>query len=355
MTFSSAGGIVASQQFGANQTDVFLVDLNGQLNVFWVEGEGGWLGPEPIGSEGVAFGASHLTASRQFGANQTDVFLVDQSGQLKVFWAVGEGAWNGPEPIGPAGMAAPGSNVAASQQFGANQTDVFFVDPNGQLNVVWVVGEGSWNGPEKIGPEGVFNPGGYLTASRQFGANQTDVFLVDLNGQLNVFWVEGEGAWNGPQKIGPTGIAYPGSSIAASQQFGLNQTDVFLVDKTGQLNVFWVVGNGAWNGPEKIGPAGFCYPGGVLAASQQFGANQTDLFLVDKTGQLNVFWVVGSGAWNGPEKIGGTGITIAGACISACRQFGANQTDVFLVDQSGRLNVFWAVGEGAWNGPLLLT
>ncbi|WP_027282978.1 hypothetical protein, partial [Roseomonas gilardii] len=43
--------------------------------------------------------------------------------------------------------------------------------------------------------------------------------------------------------------------VAASQQFGLNQTDVFLVDGQGNLNVFWVGGGGAWNGPGKILPA----------------------------------------------------------------------------------------------------
>ncbi|MHC5832914.1 MAG: hypothetical protein ACYT04_97260, partial [Nostoc sp.] len=95
----------------------------------------------------------------------------------------------------------------------------------------------------------------------------------------NLFWVVGEGVWNGPFKLGPAGIANPGSFIAASQQFGANQTDVFLVDKNGQLNLFWVVGEGVWNGPFKLGPAGIANPGSFIAASQQFGANQTDVFL----------------------------------------------------------------------------
>ena len=94
--------------------------------------------------------------------------------------------------------------------------------------------------------------------------------LVDEAGQLNVFWVDGAGAWQGPEKIGLTGFANPGSSVTASQQFGINnQTDVFLVDKTGQLNVFWVDSAGVWQGPEKIGPAGFTNPGSTVTAFQQ--------------------------------------------------------------------------------------
>ncbi len=339
------------------QTDVSLVDENGQLNVFWVDGAGAWQGPEKIGPAGFANPGSAVTASQQFGINnQTDVFLVDKTGQLNVFWVDGAGAWQGPEKIGPAGFANSGSAVTASQQFGINnQTDVFLVDKTGQLNVFWVDGAGVWQGPEKIGPAGFANPGSAVTASQQFGINnQTDVFLVDKTGQLNVFWVDGAGAWQGPEKIGPAGFANPGSAVTASQQFGINnQTDVFLVDKTGQLNVFWVDGAGVWQGPEKIGPAGFANPGSAVTASQQFGINnQTDVFLVDKTGQLNVFWVDGAGAWQGPEKIGPAGFANSGSAVTASQQFGINnQTDVFLVDKTGQLNVFWVDGAGAWQGP----
>src|SRR5437588_728843 len=91
-----------------------------------------------------------LIASQQFGLDRTDVFLVDGSGRLNVFWVAGAGGWEGPKPIGPAGIAAPGSFIAASQQFGLDQTDVFFIDPNQQLKVAWVVGGGVWNQPRSI-------------------------------------------------------------------------------------------------------------------------------------------------------------------------------------------------------------
>jgi hypothetical protein len=98
-----------------------------------------------------------------------------------------------------------------------------------------------------------------------------DVFLVDKNGRLNVFWVDNAGAWNGPGKIGPAGNAAPGASVAASQQFGIsNQTDVFLIDKNGQLNVFWVDSAGAWNGPQVRGNP-------VAAPSSGLGSNSNYL------------------------------------------------------------------------------
>jgi len=362
--YAPGGPFAVSQQFGLSQTDLFAIDRAGQLVVFYVVEAGHWNSTTGLGPTGLARRGAAIAASQQFGVNnQTDVFLVGQNGQLYVFWVDGAGAWNGPVGIGPGGNARSGANLAASQQFGiSNQTDVFLVDKNGQLNVFWVNGSGAWNGPGKIGPQGNAPSGAPLAASQQFGLNQTDVFLVGNNGQLNVFWVDSSGAWNGPGKIGPTGLAPAGAGVAASQQFGVNnQTDVFLVDNNGQLNVFWVDGSGAWNGPGKIGAAGIAPPGAPVTASQQFGANnQTDVFVTDNNGQLNVFWVDNSGAWGGPVKIGPKGLATPGAFVAASQQFGAtNQTDLFVINETGTNGpgwpmVCWVQNAGGWGGPKAL-
>ena len=55
-------------------------------------------------------------------------------------------------------------------------------------------------------------------------------------------------------RLGPTGLARQGAALAASQHFGIaNQTDVFLIDQNSQLEYFWVDGlTGAINGPQII-------------------------------------------------------------------------------------------------------
>jgi hypothetical protein len=144
----------------------------------------------------------------------------------------------------------------------------------------------------------MFPPGAPVAASRQFGLSQTDVFCVDKNGSLQVMWVVNAGAWGGPGQIGPTGMFPPGANIAAYQQIGLNQTDVFAVDKNGTLQVVWVLNAGAWGGPGPIAPAGIFPPGAPVAASQQFGISQTDVFAADKNGTMHVMWVLNAGAWS---------------------------------------------------------
>ena len=176
--FVAGGGVAASQHFGLAQTDVFAVNENGQLTVSFVVGAGIWQGPLEIGPLHYAPPGCLVAASQQFGLAQTDAFLINNAGQLVVYWAFGGNAWGGPGGIGPVGIAPPGACVAACQQFGAaNQTDVFFFDKNGQLNVCWVNNAGAWGGPGKIGAAGTANPGSFLAVSRQFGSKSNGCFL----------------------------------------------------------------------------------------------------------------------------------------------------------------------------------
>ncbi len=352
--FHTLANVAASQQFGLSQTDVFVVDKNGGINVMWVVNAGAWAGPGRIGPAGKFPLGAPLAASRQFELNQTDVFAIDDSGTMNVSWVVNAGAWAGPVPLGPVGKYPPGGSLAAAQQIGLSQTDIFAVDKNGTLDVMWVVNAGAWAGPAPLGPAGKFPAGAPIAVSRQFGLNQTDVFVVDKTGTLNVMWVVGAGSWSGPAALGPAGKFPPGAHAAASQQIGLNQTDVFVVDKTGTLNVMWVVEAGAWAGPAPLGPAGKFPPGAPIAVSHQIGLNQTDVFVVDKNGTLNVMWVVGAGAWNGPAPLGPAGKYSPGAPIAASQQIGLSQTDVFVVDKDGLLDVLWVVNADAWAGPQVI-
>lgn len=354
-----------SQQFGANQTDLFAIDSKGQLDVFYSAGAGHWHSLQPLGPEGMVHPRSPLAASQRFGVNnRTDVYSVDQNFQLNVFWAEGAGAWNGPEPIGPKKSWFAATPLAVSQHFGVNgRTDIFlFEKDTGQLYVVWAVGSSSWQA-EALGPSGLTGYVG-IAASQHFGVdNRTDVFMVDKNGQLNTVWAVGPGKWSETQTIGPAGLARSGASVAVSQRFGKkNQTDVYVVDMNGQLNVFSAIGPGDWSARQTIGPSGLTVSGAAIAVAQKPGTtDQTQVFVFDKSGQLNVFTADSSGHWSDAAKIGPQNIAPAGAAIVVSQQFGVqNQTDVFFVDQIGSgsgpneqgwPSIFWSTDGNQWNGP----
>ena len=348
--------VAASNQFGLDQqTDAFAIDSSGALTVSWVVGGGNWNGPLRISPPDTFVLNTAVASSKQFGLDhQTDVFAIDKNGALTVTWVVEGGAWSGPVAISPGGAFPAGAPLAASNQFGIdNQTDVFAVDNTGALTVSWVVGGGNWSGPVAISQPGMFPLGAKIAASNQFGTfNQTDVFVIDNTGALNVSWVMGATNWNGPAAISPPGVFPPGGALAASNQFGIsNQTDIFAVGNNGALHVSWVTGT--WNGPVAISAPGLFPAGAAVTACNQFGiGNQTDVFVIDNNGALNVSWVVGGGNWSGPVPISSPGFFPAGAALTTSNQFGiGNQTDVFAIDNTGTLSVFWVVGGGNWSGP----
>jgi hypothetical protein len=357
--------LAASNQFGIpNQTDVFSVEKGGTLSVFSITGNGAWEGPRPISAKDFFTSDTAVAASDQFGlTNQTDVFAIDRKGTLSVFWINNKNTWNGPLSIETStGLFPPGAAVAASKQFGLpNQTDVFAIDKDGRLRGFWITGNApDWKGPISVSETGLFPPGGAVAASNQFGIpNQTDVFAIDKSGALKGFWITGNAPdWKGPHPVSTTGLFPPGGAVAASNRFGVpEQTDVFAIDKNGTLNVFWITGNEPnWNGPRHIGQAGLFPPGGAVAVSNQFGTpSQTDVFAIDKNGTLNVFWITGNEPnWNGPLSIGKAGSFPPGGAVVASNQFGTpNQTDVFATDKDGILRVAWITGnEPALQGPV---
>jgi hypothetical protein len=359
--FRPGGPFAVSQRFDIQQTDLYVVSIEGQLVAFSVKAAGRWTQSAGYGPIDMAVPHTSIVASKRFGTgNQTDVFLVDQAGQLQAFLASTSGL-TGPTPIGAKGFAAKGAPLAVARQLGAVQTDVFLFDNNEQLNVFSATGTGAWQGPTKIGAAKLVPKGGQLAVSQLSSTNQIAVLAVDTTGTLNAFRANGTASWQGPEKISTADFAKSGGHIAMAQRAGsANQTDAYLVDKKGQLNVFSVQGDGSWTGPVPIGPSDFAAAGAPVAVSVQSGGAQTDVFVTDKKGTLQLFSVASGGAWSGPQQIGPPGVTTSGAYIAASPQFGVkDQADIFLVNQTGTNApgwpvVFWGPGTNSWTGPKAL-
>jgi hypothetical protein len=349
--FVAGSPIAASRRIGFEQTDIYIVRSTGDLCVFSVEGADSWSQPLPISSQQFAPPAAGVTASQQFGtaSPQTDIFVVDSTGAINVFWSIGPGtSWKN-ETISSAKSAQPGSSVAAAPQYGLNendptQTDVFVIDPAGALVVYFVDEGGKWSSAIKVSSDNFALPGSPVAAgcrpvNGQIGL-ETDVFVVDINGALNVFSVSGTAQWQ-QQKISSDDVFVQGTNVAVARRFSY-QLDAFAVDNLGVLNCFSASGDGVWASKPVSGP-GVAQPGAPVAASRQFDQNveQTDVFLVDASGDLNLFYFREGGNWT-QAKIGHPGT--AGTAV----HLAASRHDVALVDVDGNLIVHYVVG-GLWN------
>ncbi len=349
-----SGSIALRTQTSSMQLDAAVVDGTGALQVSWVTGAGAWSGPTEVQGPGFAPPQARVALGYQVSDNQLDAVVVDDTGALSVCWVDGEGSWAGPLRVSPGGYAPPGAGVALASQVSMGQLDAVLVDNTGTLSVFWVDGDGNWSGPLAISQPGFAPAGANVALAHQVTAGQLDAVLVDNTGTLSVFWVDGGGTWSGPLAISQPGFAPPGASVALHYQVSLSQLDAVVVDNTGTLSVFWVAGDGQWNGPLQISASDFAPPGAGLAMEHQINWNQLDVVVVDNTGALSVFWVLGDGSWAGPLGISPPGYTTPGTSVALAHQVSREQLNAVVPDSSGTLSVFYVDGAGAWEGPIAL-
>lgn len=348
-----AGARVAlSHQSSIDQLDALAVNNSGAVVVLWVGGEGNWQGPAQLTAPGFAPPGARIALAHQTSMNQLDALLVDNTGAVSVMWVVGEGAWQGPAQLTGPGFAPPGACIGLSYQSSMNQLDALLVDNHGAVSVMWVAGGGAWQGPVQLTGPGFAAPGGCVTLAHQISMNQLDALLVDNSGAVSVMWTVGEGVWQGPVGLTQPGFAPPGGQIALAHQSSLDQLDALLVDNSGAVQVMWVSGAGAWQGPAQLTGGGFAPAGGSIALSHQTSMDQLDAVLVDNGGAVQVMWVNGEGAWQGPAQLTGGAFALPGASIALAHQASMNQLDALLVDSNGTVSVLWVAGEGIWQGPV---
>jgi hypothetical protein len=243
-----------------------------------------------------------VAAQDQAAPGQLDLVTVDQHGT--VLLALDRQAWQGWLPLTGPGAAPPGAPVAMAAQPPNAQLDVFFVGPNGRVQVMWVAGHDRWNGPAPLHDVAVAPAGAELIAVHQPPNDQLDVLVVGNDGAVTALWEVDEHTWSVPLPLTAARFAPPGGCLAAAQQPANDQLDVFVVGNDGALQVLWVQGEGNWQGPVALGPAGLAAPGAFLDAHTLGQQARLDVVVPGVDRRLNVFTVQGAGNWQGPTPLG---------------------------------------------------
>jgi hypothetical protein len=100
-----------------------------------------------------------------------------------------------PFPLTRANFTIPGASVAAIYYPTYQQLEVFVIDKNGVLNVVWKDHNGPWHAPVGLTGPVFAPPGAPLAAVYQPLNEQLEVFVVGASGALNVVWKDNNGIW----------------------------------------------------------------------------------------------------------------------------------------------------------------
>jgi hypothetical protein len=239
-------------------------------------------------------------------------------------------------------------------QGGNGQIDAFFVGNDGAVHIMFESNNGPWQGPFALTAPNTAAPGTRIATGHQNGLAQLDIFYVDRLGQVTVQWVDGMNPWSGPMVLRGPGSALVGSPLTTGIQ-GTNQLDLFWVDQNGAVQLMAVVGAGNWAGPWGLTGANFAPAGAPMATAPQDTAGQLDLFVVDNSGNLNIAWVGGGGGpWSGPVPLSHGGLAGARAHLAAAQQT-SGETDVFYIDVNGQAQIQWIVDGSGWTGPVALS
>lgn len=295
--------------------------------------------PAPVGGP--------MASGPHYGiADQTDLFTVDPDGNVTARWVKDSKGWNGPRQL--ADNASDGSKIATTKHYGMkHQTDTFYRGEDGKLHAVYNYGTG-WKQAPIPGTKVAKNSG--IAASKHFGTkNQTDVFYQGEDGKLHAAYNYGKG-WK-DTVVGKKGEVQDGSDITASQHYGVKhpQTDVFYTGKDGQLSATYHNGK-QWKTAEEIGGAKDISNSG-LAAAKDAATGGTDVFYADADAKMQRAHVdPKSGGWHS-TPLKGTASGKSG--IAASPHYTVKgQTDVFYVGDDSKLHAAYGNGK-SWKDAAL--
>ena len=344
------------------QTEVFAIDPQGALKVVWKhdgypgEQAGFWEAAEYISGNRLTVAGAPLAAVWQPMNEQLEVFTLAKNGALFVAYKAHSREWHDPIAITPPNFASVCSHVAAVFQPLNNQLEVFAIDATGAVRVAYKAQNGTWHAPITLTLAGVAPPGAPLT-----------VVWQPLNEQLELFWIDGNGAmrqmlkahnqqWLPPRVITPAGYASPHSKIASVWQPLNEQLEVFVIDQRGAVKGLWKAHNGAWLNPFVVIGSGAARPGAALSAIWNPDRQMLSVATVGMDGRVLNAFKTNNGNWSpgsasSPQlHASAPGVAPAGAPLAAIynpvdipvtwdNRRGGGGTEVFVLDDDQSMRV----------------
>ncbi|MFJ6535820.1 FG-GAP repeat domain-containing protein [Paenarthrobacter sp. NPDC091711] len=244
---------------GDRTADLFARTASGDLLLYPGNGKGGWLPAQTIGRGWGIFDT--LLAPGDFdGDGATDVIGRDRSGKLFLYSGNGTGGWKGSRQIGQGWqgfkeIVTPGdfNRDGANDLLAKDQADRLILYPGD--------GAGGWRTPVTVG----WGWGGFsrlITPGWWMGYHETNILAQTTSGELKVYYGLREGFADMPVSTVGTGW---NSAITAGGPGDFNgdgSPDVFGIDANGTMTMYWGngtgingcgLGCGAWKGSSAVG------------------------------------------------------------------------------------------------------
>ncbi|MGH7513764.1 MAG: hypothetical protein ACREOQ_12660 [Gemmatimonadales bacterium] len=330
-----------------NHLEGFFIDQYGALQVVWKVQNGPWQGPVGLTAQGFAPPEAPVAAAFYDAHGQLEVFTIDAFGALNVVWKVQNENWQGPVGLTDRGLLVPGGGVAAASYAPYDQLEVFTVDKDGVLRVVWKRANEpwAWNGAGLTAPE--FAPGARLSAVYYPPEEQLEVFTIDRGGAVRGISKAHNEPWRVPVTL--PGAAPAGAPLAAVYYPPHEQLVVCFVDTIGATRCAWMEQNGRWQGPSILSLPNHTTPGGGIAAAHYPLNDNLEVFVVDGDGAVTVTWRASGGNWNPPAAITIPAFATPGAPLAVANYPLQHQLELVTTSSWHRLSLLWKVENSFWS------
>jgi len=349
-----ASSISAVYQPIHDQLEVLGVGADGTLRVLWKGTDQKWQSAFDLSGAGFAPPRAPVAVAYQPLNEQLEAFVVGQDGVLYVLWKEHSGDWHAPFALTAAGFAAPGAGVAAVYQPLNQHLEIFVPAKDGSLHVLWKADNKDWNMPFQLAPAGSLSATSQLTAAYYPTNENLEVFYVDRQGALQVVWKEHDAEWKAAFALTPAGFAEPGAPLSVSYQPLNEQLELFLFGKDGKLELFWKDHNKPWEGPYQLAPAGSGPSNGHVASAFSPLNNQMAALFVDTQGALQVAQKAQNMTWEQPVPLTERGVLAPGAHVALAYYPFTQQYEGFASGPGDDISLVWKPSGAAWMGPLSL-
>ena len=191
----------------------------------------------------------------------------------------------------PRTMGINASKLAAQADFNNNRVNLYVINIDGLLVTYHVDGFGKWAGADLF-PGGLrFDRQSGITAGPRYGTTITDVFAVTCDGSLSVIPLDLP-----PNESILIGFGFPPEAyLATDQQNGIEGTLLAAVNNDGAITVTATGTTGSWGGPNPLSEGSLFKPGAGVAMdvyhTETLADDATVIYAVDNAGAVQVFIV----------------------------------------------------------------
>jgi hypothetical protein len=344
--FFPAGCPVTAVSRKPGQLDLFLVGIDGYVYTSWWSDGNVWSGYNGWRRIGGIFPPGSRIAAVARTPDNLDIFVCGNDGRVYTSWWSSQKDWSGVNnPWRSLGGFFPKGNQVTAVSRTPNNLDLFIVGGDGVVYTSWWSNTADWSGINNdwrnLG--GTFPPTTRVAAVART-QNNLDLFICGNDGFVYTSWWTNKSDWSGiGNKWRNIGGIFPVGAMVTAVARKADQLDLFITGINGDIYTSWWFPAGDWSGLNGWESLGGIFNSHTEVAAVHRSPGSLDLFVCGDNGLVYTTWWSEGNNWSsitnqGWLNIGGT--FPANVHVDAVSRTTGNM-DLFICGIDGRVYTSW--------------